>query len=227
MRELGHGVRANATFESQFGRALCACINSFRENPEAWIDYMCDPEYRSYDEPWAKLELRAFLRAGFSALPPLRFSRELSAISKSCLWGIGYGCVRHIRDISKIAYAHGLGRCVVGEMYWGCANPPNSAPEVLRDLALGIGRADRSHRKGLICPVFLYVGASIESFPGRGCVAFIHFPDVVAYGGAAPLGSRMSSAPKVGMKRLSPKTTGSVIDLSSSDDEGAPHHLTL
>ena len=63
-RELGNGVVANATFESQFGRAIGTCVNSFRENPSARIDYMCDPDYRPGDVPWDKLELRAFLGGG-------------------------------------------------------------------------------------------------------------------------------------------------------------------
>ena len=184
---------------------------------------MCDPDYRPGDEPEARLELRAFLSGRVAESPPLQFSKKLCAISTSCVLNVGCGRVKHSSDIAQIASTHGANGCVIGEMYWAFAKAPQSADEVLRDLALDIGCADRSHREGLLDPDFVAVGACLSFSPGVGCVTFIHFPSKIPSENAPRRGSRTIASPIVGMKRMFPRISGEVIDLPSSEDE-APNN---
>ena len=180
---------------------------------------MCDPDYRPGDEPEARLELRAFLSGRVAESPPLQFSKKLCAISTSCVLNVGCWRVRRSVDIARIASAHGANGCVVGEMFRACVKAPQSADEVLRNLALDIGCADRSHMAGLIGPDFVAVGACLSFAPGIGCVTFIHSPRKIPSENAPPRGSPMIASPIVGMKLMLPNISGGVIDLTSSEDE--------
>ena len=176
------------------------------------------PSFGHREEPGVKLELRTLAQQELGELHALQLPKQICRISTTCDRNASSGIVSRTPHIPNLPNWRGLFGCVVGEMYWVCANKPASAEAVLRD-PLDIGREESSHRKGLIYPYFTAVGAFLYNTPEIGYVRFVHLPIDLPNPNDAASMQTMTAEHLVGMKRFRPEISRPCIEHPSSEDD--------
>ena len=190
---------------------LRLALNSLRERPSDFVTYFCDPSHRRYDGAACRGELKRYLLREAESRPPLQHSVELCCTAKLAARRVTQRSICHSGDLADVVNSAHPGATIAGEMYWLNSRPPESATQVLRDLALDVGVPSRSHRKGLFDPDFTHVGSHIRVLSDGACALFIHFARILDPQFEIP-------NPVVGMQKADLRKVDP-ISLTSSDDE--------